>query len=157
MTGPVPGTRGGAAQAPARQPSLGAVLAVGAFALLSLAGGWLIVLGGGFHHAPGRRASGTVFVDGAPALAMALLQFLAAALALAWLLRPRLGRWPAALVAAALTIAPPLLLMPLPSVAQPAASDGTPASDPVPLIAAAPPPVPPARLPTGPPPACRCG
>jgi hypothetical protein len=150
VTGAVPGQPDDAAQASAQPPSLAAMLAVGAFALLSLVGGWLIVLGGGFHHAPGRRAS-TVFVDGAPALVMAMLQFLAAALALTWLLRPRLGRWPAALLAAALALALPLLLL----TSRPMERRHRPCHRP--RLRRRPPRWPPAPPPTSPPVACRCG
>ena len=88
-----------------------AVLAVLAFGLLSLAGGWMIVVGGGFYHTPGRRSVAAIFVDGAPALLMAGLQLLAAALAFTWLLRGVLSPVPAALWAFALVFVPAALFM----------------------------------------------
>jgi hypothetical protein len=60
--------------------SVGARVAVAALALLGCIGGWLVVLTGGFHHRPYRRADYTIFVDG-PALAMAAILFAMATLA----------------------------------------------------------------------------
>lgn len=93
---------------PASTPlSRPALIAVGAFGVLSLLGGWLIVLGGGFHSATARHDPSTVFVGGAPAVVMALLQFSAAAIALTGVLRTRTSTVAAAFVAAALVLVPP--------------------------------------------------
>ena len=86
----------------------GARLAVGALAVLGLAGGWLILLGGGFHHGQ-RYSRETTFVDGAPAMLMAALCFALAATAVAAFVRsltPRAG-W--LLAALAMVLLPPLL------------------------------------------------
>lgn len=91
------------------RPSLPAVFAVGAFGLLSVVGGWLIVLGGGFYHSPGKYSSNAIFYDGAPAVLMASIQFLAAALAFFWLLRWRVGFPASSLIAFGLVFVPPLL------------------------------------------------
>lgn len=85
------------------------MLAICAFGALSLLGGWLVVWGGGFHHAPSRTSPNTDFIAGVPALLMALLQFLAAALAFTWLLRLRLAQAVAVALAFGLVFVPPLV------------------------------------------------
>ncbi len=91
---------------PASRPSLPAIIATAAFAILSLLGAWLILLNHGFSHAPYRTSRDFTFVSGAPALLMAALQLLAATLALAWLLRLKLGNGLAMAVAIALAFGP---------------------------------------------------
>ncbi len=63
------------------------MVAVAVLAALGLGGGWLVVLSGGFHHAPRRHASETVFVEGLPALAMAAVFFALSATGVAALVR----------------------------------------------------------------------
>lgn len=58
-----------------RPLSLPALLSVAALVLLGIAGGWLILLFGGFHHRIHRYTADTVFVSGPPALLMAALMF----------------------------------------------------------------------------------
>ena len=91
------------------RPSLPAILAVGAFGLLSLLGGWLVVRGGGFFHSPGKYSADAVFIGGLPAVFMALLQLLASALAFTWLLRLRLAPAVSAYLAFGTVLLPPLL------------------------------------------------
>lgn len=92
-------------------PSTAAKLSVLALGALSLAGGWIIVLLGGFFHAPARFSSAVIFVDGPSAVAMALLQFTTAALALMWLCRLRYGTLPSLLIALGLAYGAPLLYL----------------------------------------------
>lgn len=68
------------------RPSKAAIAAVAALGALSLFGGWIVVYGRGFYADLGKRGKHMVFVDGAPAVLMAVLQLLCAALAFAWLL-----------------------------------------------------------------------
>ncbi len=91
--------------------SLPAFLAVGAFGALSLLGGWLVVYGGGFYAATSKYASDATFVAGLPALFMALLQFLAAALAFTWALRRYLSPLASVLAAFGVVLLPPLLFL----------------------------------------------
>ncbi|WP_290872258.1 hypothetical protein [Aquabacterium sp.] len=93
------------------RPALPAALAVLAFGLLSLVGGWLIVAGGGFFHSPGRRSSEGAFVTGAPAVLMASLQYLAATIAFTWLLRPMVSPAAAVVLAFTLVFVPPALYL----------------------------------------------
>ena len=96
----------------APKPSLAGTFAVAAFGVLSLLGGWLVVWNGGFSHMPARQPEAAAFVGGLPALFMAFLQFLAAALALTWVLRqgartglsPMLAGW----IAFGLVFVPPV-------------------------------------------------
>jgi len=93
---------------PASTPlSRPALIAVSAFGALSLLGGWLIVLSGGFHSATARHDPSTVFVGGAPAVVMALLQFSAAAIALTGVLRTRTSTVAATFGAVGLVFVPP--------------------------------------------------
>lgn len=71
--------------------SRAATVAVLALGLLSLIGGWVIVLGSGFHSRINRYPASYVFVDGPGAFLMATLQFCVAAIALVWLLQSRMG------------------------------------------------------------------
>lgn len=88
----------------------GAQLAIAALALLGLAGGWLILLSGGFHHQVSRRSSASVWVDGGMALFMAAIFLSLAAIALAVLLHRRAAR--RMLVAGlALVLLPPLVFV----------------------------------------------
>lgn len=92
-------------------PSLAGKLAIGAFAVLSLVGGWLIVVGGGFAHAPAKFSKEVVFVSGLPALAMALIQFTGSAIAFTWLLRQKTSAVQATAIALALVFVPPALYL----------------------------------------------
>lgn len=66
---------------PSSPPLSGAArLAIAALGALGLVGGWLILLSGGFEHAPHRYTNQTTRVDGAPALAMAAICFVQAAI-----------------------------------------------------------------------------
>jgi len=96
---------------PTKKLPLAANLAVGAFGALSLLGGWMIVYGGEFQHTAGRTNPSITIVAGAPALFMAALQFLAAALALTALLRQWQGSTVSAGVAFGLVMVPPLLFL----------------------------------------------
>ncbi len=89
--------------------SLPAFLAVCAFGALSLLGGWLVVYDGGFFAANSKYTANATFVAGLPAVFMALLQFLAAALAFTWAVRRYLAPVAASLTAFALVLIPPLL------------------------------------------------
>ena len=90
-------------------PTIPAVIAVATFGALSLLGAWIVVCGRGFHHAPGRYSSQTIFVEGTPAVLMACLQLLAAALAFTWILRRRLPSISSACLAFAAVFLPPLV------------------------------------------------
>lgn len=93
------------------KPSTAALLAIAALGALALAGGWIIVVGGGFFHAPSRQASAATFVHGAPAIAMAMIQYALATVAAAWLLQRRLRPAVAFAWAAALVFLPPGLYL----------------------------------------------
>lgn len=87
--------------------SRAAQLAIAALGLCGLAGGWLIVAGRGFHHAPHRYTRATTFVDGAPAALMAAIMFVLAALCAAALLQHwRAARWAQVLCGAAVLLPP---------------------------------------------------
>ena len=92
-----------------RPPSLPEKLAIASLGLLTLASGWFIVVRGGFSTSLGKRSREFVEVSGAPAVAMAILYFTVAALALTWFLRKRLRPLPAAWLAFGLVGVPPLL------------------------------------------------
>ena len=62
--------------------STAAMACVIAMAILGMAGGWLILLGGGFHHQLAKYSSKTLFVSGFPALLMAAFQFMLAGVAI---------------------------------------------------------------------------
>jgi len=94
-------------------PSISAILAVAAFSVLSLVGGWIIIQGGGFFHSPDKYAANAVFYTGVPAMVMAMLQFTASALAFTWLLRLRFARWSSSITALTLVFGPPLLYLTL--------------------------------------------
>lgn len=83
-------------------------IAVGAFGALSLMGGWVIVGGRGFHHAPGKYSSQTILVERLPATLMASLQMLAAALAFTWILKRHLSSIPSVCLAFGVVFVPPL-------------------------------------------------
>jgi hypothetical protein len=91
------------------RPTVPALIAVAAFGALSLLGGWIVVCGGGFNHAPAKYSSQTLFVSGMPAVLMALLQLLAAALAFTWILRRRFSSLLALCLAFGGVFAPPLV------------------------------------------------
>lgn len=82
-----------------------AILVLG---LLSLIGGWIIVLGTGFHSRVSRYPASYVFVDGPGAFLMATLQFCIAAIALVWLLQSRMGTVRASILSCCLIFLPPL-------------------------------------------------
>lgn len=88
-----------------------ACFAVCAFGALSLFGGWLVIYLGGFHSAIGKYTTSTIFVDGAPALFMALLQFLAAGLAFTWALRRYLAPLVSSVLAFGFVFVPPMLFL----------------------------------------------
>lgn len=67
--------------------STAAKFAIGALGMSGYAGGWLIVVLGGFHHAPYRSAREATFVSGVPAAAMALICFALSAVAAAALIQ----------------------------------------------------------------------
>lgn len=93
------------------RPALPAIIAVFALGVLSLIGGWLIVYGGGFFHSPGRHASDAAFYSGTPALLMAGLQYLTAALAFTWLLRAFVSLVLAGALAFTVVFGPPAAYM----------------------------------------------
>lgn len=92
-------------------PSVAAKISVVAFGTLSLAGGWIIVLLGGFFHAPAKFSPSVIFVSGPSAVAMALLQFTSGALALMWLCRLRFETLPACLISFGLAYGLPVLYL----------------------------------------------
>jgi hypothetical protein len=89
--------------------SLAVTASIAALTLLGLIGGWLILLGDGFHHQLTRFSPEAVFVSGAPALVMAAICFLLAATGVASLVQNGQGSrvWYASGLAAVLL--PPLL------------------------------------------------
>lgn len=93
------------------QPTCAAQVSVLAFGLLSLLGGWLIVLYGGFTHTPGVHSATHIVVTGLPAVVMALLQYTAATLALMWFLQQRVRPVPSFIVACILVFGPPALYL----------------------------------------------
>ncbi len=72
---------------PPQKLTLGARVAVAALTALADLGGWLVLVMGGFHHMPHKRAGYTVFVDGPGAWVMAGLSFLLAAIGAVALLK----------------------------------------------------------------------
>ena len=97
---------------PASQPPLSraARIAIAALGLCGLVGGWIVVLGGGFHHAPHRYSRETTFVDGPSAVLMAAIQFTLAAVCVAALLQQRGARWPAQVLGCGAVLVPPLVV-----------------------------------------------
>ena len=91
--------------------TIGARIAVGAFGALSLFGAWIILRGNGFFHSPTRYASDAVFISGPPAMLVAALQLLAAALAFTWLARLFMPETRAGVLAFGLVFGPPLLYL----------------------------------------------
>lgn len=83
-------------------------IAIAALAVLGLVGGWMVVLGGGFHHGQ-MHSRETTFVDGPAAFLMAAIQFLMAAIAVAALLRAAGVRRPWVLLACGAVLLPPLV------------------------------------------------
>jgi hypothetical protein len=88
--------------------STSGVIAVAALAACGYIGGWLILLVGGFHHAPNRYTAQTTFVSGASALAMAAIFFALAAVGVAKLLNARRTPLQWQLIACGAVILPPL-------------------------------------------------
>lgn len=88
------------------RPALPAILAVGAFGALSLLGAWFILIQGGFSHMPYRTSRDVTFVAGGPARLMAVVQLLAATLAITWLLRLKFAMVPSMVMALALAFGP---------------------------------------------------
>jgi len=91
--------------------STAARISVAALGALSLVGGWLILVHGGFYHSPPRRSFDAVFVGGLPALFMALIQFVTAALAFTALLERKRPRGVALAIAFGLVMIPPALYL----------------------------------------------
>lgn len=91
--------------------SKAARIAIAALGLCGLVGGWIVVWGGGFHHAPHRYSRDTTFVDGPAAVLMAALQFTLAAISVATLLQQRDARWPAYMLGCGAVLAPPLMVV----------------------------------------------
>ncbi|WP_297325137.1 hypothetical protein [Nitrosomonas sp.] len=92
-------------------PSIAAKISVFAFGMLSLVGGWIIVLLGGFFHAPAKFSSSVIFVSVPSAAAMAMLQFTAGALALFWLCRLRFTTVSACLISLGVAFGLPALYL----------------------------------------------
>lgn len=92
-----------------RPLSLPALFSVAALVLLGMAGGWLILLFGGFHHRLHRYTGDTVFVTGAPALLMAALMFSLAVLGALVLVRARGAGLFAQVLACSAVLLPPAL------------------------------------------------
>ncbi|MDB5900484.1 MAG: hypothetical protein JWP41_4086 [Ramlibacter sp.] len=90
------------------QLSTAANIAISALGLCGYAGGWLIVAVGGFHHAPHRYARETTFVSGVPAVAMAVICFALAAIAVSALLQARKSKQPWFFIACGAVLLPPL-------------------------------------------------
>ena len=88
--------------------SRAATAAVLALGLLSLIGGWIIVLGTGFHSRVSRYPESYVFVESPSAFLMATLQFCVAAIALVWLLQSRMGTVQASILSCCVIFLPPL-------------------------------------------------
>lgn len=72
---------------PDKPLSLPALCSILALALLGMAGGWLILLSGGFQHQLHRYARETLSVTGAPAWLMAAILFVLGVLGALSLLR----------------------------------------------------------------------
>lgn len=92
-------------------PSTATKISVFAFGMLSLVGGWIVILLGGFFHAPAKFSSSVIFVSGTSAVAMALLQFTSSALALFWLFRLRFPVASACLASVGLAFGLPTLYL----------------------------------------------
>ena len=86
-----------------------AQLAVAALCLLGTIGGWLILLAGGFNHAPSRYSKEVTFVEGPAAAAMALIFFALAAIGVVVLLRAHKCRAHWYVLAMGFLLVPPLL------------------------------------------------
>ncbi len=91
--------------------STAAIISIAALGALSLVGGWLILVHGGFYHSPPRRSFDAVFVGGLPGLFMAFLQFLIAWLAVTALLERKQPRGVALAIAFGLVMIPPALYL----------------------------------------------
>jgi hypothetical protein len=70
-------------------PSKAVSIAIGALSACGYAGGWLILLLGGSHHALHRYSKETTFVAGVPATVMAAVFFAMAAIGIAALFQAR--------------------------------------------------------------------
>jgi len=89
--------------------SIAAKIAIAALGLCGYGGGWLIVTLGGFHHAPYRYARETTFVSGIPAIAMAVICFVLAAIAGAALLQASKSKLPWYVLSCGAVLLPPLV------------------------------------------------
>lgn len=86
-----------------------AYLAVAVLCLLGIAGGWLILLAGGFSHAPYRYSTDFTFVGGPGAAVMAVIFFSLALVGVVVLLRAYKCRALWYVLSTAILVVPPLL------------------------------------------------
>jgi arginine exporter protein ArgO len=89
-------------------PSTAAAIAIGALSACGYVGGWLILLLGGFHHAPYRYTRETTFVAGAPAMAMAAVFFALAGIGVVALLQARRAKTQWQVIACGAVLLPPV-------------------------------------------------
>ncbi len=89
-------------------PSTAAAIAIGALGACGYVGGWLVLLLGGFHHAPNRHTKETVFVAGVPAMVVAVLFFALAAIGITALLQLRRAKLRWHFFACGVVLLPPL-------------------------------------------------
>ena len=88
-----------------------AQLAVAALCLLGIIGGWLILVVGGFTHAPHRYSKEATFVDGPAAAVMAIIFFALAVIGVVVLLRARKCRARWYVLTLGIVLVPPLLFV----------------------------------------------
>lgn len=95
------------------RPGSGAIVALYTLTLAGLIGGWIVVLGAGFHTQLGKHGGPAVFIDGAAAAVMATLQLLLAAIGASAIVQVHVAagkrlRWH--VICSLLVLAPPLLV-----------------------------------------------
>ena len=93
------------------RPSIGTQVALVALTLLGLVGGWLILLGGVFHHMDSRFSKETSFVSGYAAYMMSAIFFLMAAIGVAALVQLRYGKAAPYFLGCGLVIGPPIVFI----------------------------------------------
>lgn len=99
---------------PAAPLSTAAQVAVAVLAALGTFAGWYVLLTGGFQHTSGRGSSGlTTAVSGAPALAMATIMLVMAALGVAAILGARRASTTVYILGCGLVLVPPVLYVAL--------------------------------------------
>lgn len=95
-----------------REYTMAARLAMACLAILGSVGGWLIVVGYGFHHKPYRSSPDTVFVNGPEAFVMAAIMFILSAVSVAALLQAwNAPRWSYPFACGAVLIIPAIYVL----------------------------------------------